>query len=98
MTPDKIVEEVLPDSFASGSDSYNAGFFGGRELLKQAIEQGRLIMPLSLEKIRECLIGKAIYGISDYDTEEELEHISINGKQADDLAAAIYQAQFKERV
>ena len=83
---EEIVESVLPLCPKGGIDRIH---------LAQALTEKKLIQPLTLEAIKEKLIGQEIYGIAEYDAENEVEYISISHKHADDLAKAIYERQFK---
>lgn len=77
---DEIVESVLPEfSYARFLSSASDGWYSSRALLKQALTEKKLCVPLSEEEIRRNIGGFFTGGIAVY----------MGG-----LAKAIYQAQF----
>jgi hypothetical protein len=83
MTTDKIVEEVLPRPCLDWTEISIAERVFCIASLKQAIEQGKLVVPLSLNHIMAIMV----------DFETGLSHQDLVR-----LGLLIEKAQFKERV
>lgn len=83
---EEIVNKVIPEAPDYQSAGYCQGIDWARDLLKQALTEGKLVVPMSEENIMKVIRQYA----SDYE-------VDISTHRQFDLAKAIYKAKFNDK-